>query len=391
MNKNKLIAMKYFSGFFTLAMLALSFSACEKAPKLPFYESGTAVTLSAGNTSIAPAPADSNNSVLLLDWTAPNYATDSSSVKYILQADVKGNGYAQPMEKVIYGDLSGGFMAKELNAFAVAHLWEFGQAYDMEARVISSYANNNDRYISNEIAFTYTPYKVPPKIALPTSGKLFLVGDATQGGWSNPVPTPAQEFSRIDETTFAGVFNLNGGKQYLVLTVNGDWSHKYSIADQGAAGVEADGDFGYDLPQNFIGPVTSGWYKITLDFQHGKYHVTPWSGHLPDNLFIVGDATPGGWSNPVPVPSQQFTRLNSSEFELTLNLTGGKQYLVLPVNGDWSHKYAVQDNSVDGLWAGGVLGYDFPQNFPGPAGDGTYLISVNFAKGDQGMFSVTKQ
>ena len=95
---------------------------------------------------------------------------------------------------------------------------------------------------------------------------------------------------------------------------------------------------------------------------------------------MVGDATPGGWNNPVPTPTQQFTRLNSSEFTLTLNnVVGGKQYLLLPVNGDWANKYAVDDNSVIGLSAGGAFGYNSSQNFPGPTANGNYKIDINFA------------
>lgn len=372
-------------------MLPMVFVACEKAPDLPYYGEGNAVTLSAASTSIAPQPADSNNLVLNLSWTDPQYAVDTSRYKFVVELDVEGNQFKNAIKKTVLGQFDTGFLAKELNAFAVEHQWEFNKPYKMEARVLSSYQNNNDLKISNVIPFTYTPYKVPPKIALPESGHLYLVGDASQGGWNNPVPIPSQEFSQLDETTFAGVFNLNGGKQYLVLPDNGSWDKKYSIADQGVPGVAEGGDFGFGLDKNFIGPANAGWYKIVLDFQHGKYTVTPWSGHLPDNLFMVGDATPGGWNNPVPVPSQEFTRLNSSEFELTISLAGGKQYLFLPVNGDWSHKYAVQNAGVEGLSMGGALGYDFPQNFPGPSESGTYKINVNFAKGDQGMFKVTKQ
>ena len=51
---------------------------------------------------------------------------------------------------------------------------------------------------------------------------------------------------------------------------------------------------------------------------------------------------------------------------------------MLPVNGDWSHKFSVANNSVAGLSAGGTFGYDLSDNFPGPATSGTYKISVNF-------------
>jgi hypothetical protein len=103
---------------------------------------------------------------------------------------------------------------------------------------------------------------------------------------------------------------------------------------------------------------------------------------LPTDLFIVGDATPGGWTNPVPVPSQKFVRLNSVQFELTLALDANKQYLLLPVNGSWDHKYAVSDTNLPGLSAGGFFGYDLSGNFPGPADAGNYKIELNFGYSD---------
>ena len=216
----------------------------------------------------------------------------------------------------------------------------------MDVRVTSSYANNNERLASNTLKIKMTPYKVPPKVVLPSSNKLFLVGSASQGGWNNPVPVPTQEFVRLDETTWGGVFQLNGGMEYLLLPVNGDWSHKYSVADNSISGLNQGGNFGFDLAQNIPGPAAGGLYKIIVDFQAGKFIVTPFTSVLPDNLYIVGDATAGGWNNPVPVPSQQLTRINSSVYEISISLTGGKQYLLLPVNGDWSHKFSVADNSI---------------------------------------------
>jgi len=222
-----------------------------------------------------------------------------------------------------------------------------------------------------------TPYKIPPKIVPPTN--LYIVGSATAGSWNNPVPVPTQELARVDETTFMGVFDLSGGNQYLLLPVNGDWSHKYSLVD--ASTPAEGGDFAYDAPNNFNGPASGGTYLVVVDFQRGKFSLTPYTGpRLPTDLFMVGDATPGGWNNPVPVPSQQFNRLNSVQFELpSIAITGGNQYLFLPVNGDWSHKYAVANAGVPGLADGGYFGYDFSSNFPAPAVSGNYKIEVNFA------------
>ena len=377
---------KYIRNLLAVFVVALTVMSCDKTKDLATFNNGTAVSLSSSAATIAPAPADSNNVAVTFSWSSPKYAQDSTLYKYVIQIDSAGRNFAKAYQKTVTGVFNSAMIAKELNAVALSFGFAFNTAYNMDVRVISSYGNNNEQYKSNTVTVKYTPYKVPPKIALPTSGKLFLVGDASQGGWNNPVPVPSQEFSQLNETTFAGVFNLNGGKQYLVLPVNGDWSHKFSIADGSVPATG--GDFGYDLSTNFNGPATSGWYKIVLDFQSGKFTVTPFTGKLPDNLFIVGDATAGGWNNPVPVPSQQLVRLNSSVFELTLPLVGGKQYLLLPVNGDWSHKYSVADNSIAGLSAGGDFGYDLSQNFPGPATSATYKISVNFALGTTGKFTV---
>jgi len=373
--------MKFFiKNFLIVLFLAAAFVSCDKANDLAVAPNGIAVTLASSVSTLAPMPADSNNVALTFTWTTPKYAQDPSLYKYVIQLDSAGRNFSKAITKTVVGTLTTSFTAKEINAIALGYGFNFNAPYDMDARVISSYGNNNEPYISNTVKFKYSPYKIPPKVPTPTSNKLFLVGDASQGGWNNPVPVPTQEFAKIDETTYAGIFNLVGNKQYLILPLNGDWSHKFSVNTSTVP--SAGGDFGYDLSTNFNGPANDGWYKITLDFQTGKFSVIPYAGNLPANLFIVGDATNGGWNNPVPVPSQQLTRLNSSVFKITaLPMTGGKQYLLLPVNGDWSNKYAVQDNSLPGLSAGGDFGYNGPQNFPGPSASGNYSLTVNFITG----------
>jgi hypothetical protein len=375
LKKIKKFIMKYFSKLLipVIALVAF-FASCDKVDDLPSYQPGSAVALTSSVATIAAAPADSNNVAMTLSWTSPKYAQDSAKYKFVVQVDSAGRNFSKAVSKTFTGVLSGSFTNKELNVIMLGYGFSFNVPYDMDVRVISSYGNNNEQYTSNTLKVKMTPYKVPPKVGLPAGGKLFLVGDASQGGWNNPVPVPNQEFARLDETTWAGVFNIVGGKNYLVLPVNGSWDHKYSVAD---ASVPAEsGDFAYDNPSNFNGPAASGWYLIVLNFQSGKFTVTP-AAPVPDNLFIVGDATPGQWNNPVPTPSQQFIRLNSSEFELsTLAMTSGKSYLLLPVNGSWDHKYGGTEK------LGGALLYDGAvpgSNTPSPDVNGNYKININFA------------
>ncbi len=369
----------------------LIFSCQKKVGDLPFYSTGAPIELKASSATIAAAPQDSNSTVLTINWTDPKYPQKNpNGIKYIIQIDSAGRQFSKAHTITVNDTMQYAFTAKYLNSVMLDYGFQFNKPYSVDFRIISSYENNNDQQYSNIVTIKMTPYKVPPKIQLPPTDQLYLVGDATIGGWNNPVPVPTQVFSRIDETTYAGIFNLKQGGEYLILPVNGDWSQKYAIPNKSLPGIDVGGTFGFGLNDNWKAPAASGWYKITLDFQTGKYTVTSWTGTLPDNLFMVGDATPGGWNNPVPVPSQQLTRLNSSEFQITLSLNAGKEYLLLPVNGDWSHKYAVADNTIVGLANGGEFGYDFGKNFPAPTVAGNYKINVNFAKGTQGMFTVTK-
>jgi starch-binding outer membrane protein SusE/F len=374
--------MKYLSKFILVILLAAGFASCDKTDSLPSYTTGNKIILAASGTLLAPIPADSNKVAITLSWTDPHYNTAAANIKYVVEIDTAGGAFTRPyITKVVSGgeNLSTTFTGKDINSVLVSRGYAFNVPVSLDVRVSSSYTNNNDRYTSDVIRLKFTPYKVPPKIALPTTSRLFLVGDASAGGWNNPVPVPSQEFARLDETTWAGIFNLTGGKEYLVLPLNGDWGNKFSVANKSLAGLWQGGDFGFNLSDNFPGPPTSGLYKIVLDFQSGKFAVTPYTSVLPTNLFIVGDATPGGWNNPVPVPSQQLTRVNSSVWEITLNFIGGKEYLLLPVNGDWSHKYSVPNKGLAGLWQGGEFGYDLPDNFPGPPTSGSYKLTVNFA------------
>ncbi|MDX1938135.1 MAG: SusE domain-containing protein [Flavihumibacter sp.] len=385
--------MKLINKIYAIALLALVSiaAACDKKDELPFYENGTAVVLTASASAVAPAPADSNNTSLKLTWTSPNYKTDEATVKYIIEVDSAGRNFSKAVSKTVTGKLEYAFVAKELNAILLGFGFNFNVAYDINVRVTSSYGNNNEQYKSNVLTIKATPYKIPPKVALPGSGKLFIVGDASQGGWNNPVPVPTQELSRIDETTFGGIFQLNGGKEYLILPVNGSWDNKYAIANKGAAGASAAGDFfaSNGPGDNFPAPANNGLYKIILDFQTGKYNVTEFTQQhgLPANLFIVGGATPGGWNNPVPVPSQQLTRVNSTQWQLTLALKKNEKYLFLPENGNWGKKFGVEDDAVPGVKLAGKLAPE-GKDIPAPDEDASYKIVFDLVNN---TYKLTKQ
>lgn len=370
------------------AGLALVVLSCRKLDAPQTFANGSAATLTASSATVAPPATDSNNVALTLTWSDPKFATDSANVKHIIQIDSAGKGFANPLTRTVNGNQkSATFIAKELNNWLLSRGYAFNVPVDVDVRLISSYANNNDRQISNTVRIKMTPYKVPPKIPLPASLKLFIVGGATDGGWNNPVPTPSQELARISETQWGGIFNLTPGS-YLLLPVNGDWNDKYG-ANGGNNSNNPLGDNFARGGGDMASPTTAGLYKIIVDFQTGRFTVEPFTQQhgLPSQLFIVGDATPGAWANPVPVPSQQFTRLNNAQFQINsiaLNNTG--QYLLLPTNGDWSRKYGVNNTGEPGIGLGTKLKPE-GQNMPAPPTAGNYKIFVDFVLG---TYTLTK-
>jgi hypothetical protein len=312
-------------------LFSLIVSSCEKIEQLPNYVPGTATTLNASANTLAPVVADSSKTVLTLNWSNPSYSVDSNTVKYIIQLDSAGRNFSKAEEKVVTGSRTASFTAKEINAIALGFGFAFNKQYNMELRIISSHANNNERLFSNAFALKYTPYVTPPKVLPPTSKQLFLVGSATAGGWNNPVPVPSQQFTRIDSVTYEGEFYMKGGQQFLCLPVNGDWSNKYSVKDNNATGLNKGGDFGFNLSDNFPGPDKTGIYKLRMDFQAGKFTVTL----LQEIglLYVPGDYQ--GWT-PASAPQLGSPKKDGVHEGYVSVKEGGSYEFKIAAQPDWS-------------------------------------------------------
>jgi hypothetical protein len=312
-------------------LFSLIVSSCEKIEQLPNYAPGTATTLNASANTLAPVVADSSKTVLTLNWSNPSYSVDSNTVKYIIQLDSAGRNFSKAEEKVVTGSRTASFTAKEINAIALGFGFAFNKQYNMELRIISSHANNNERLFSNAFALKYTPYVTPPKVLPPTSKQLFLVGSATAGGWNNPVPVPSQQFTRIDSVTYEGEFYMKGGQQFLCLPVNGDWSNKYSVKDNNATGLNKGGDFGFNLSDNFPGPDKTGIYKLRMDFQAGKFTVTL----LQEIglLYVPGDYQ--GWT-PASAPQLGSPKKDGVHEGYVSVKEGGSYEFKIAAQPDWS-------------------------------------------------------
>jgi hypothetical protein len=271
------------------AAITLVLGGCEKVENQVYYEGGTAPVVTSSATSVTLTPQTGGNQALAISWTNPNYRMNtgisSHDVTYVLEMDTVGANFKSPYKYVttIARDLSVAWTVDQLNGVLGNTMrLTFGRQANIEIRITSGIKRNNTSssnpieqiaapLTSNVVRFTATPFAPPPKVAIPVTNQLFIVGSATAGDWGNPVPVPSQQFTKLSDTKYEISIQLKPGR-YLFLPENGSWSTKYALENDDP-GTKMGGAFvfrasgGVDL----YAPDEAGRYKITVDFQLGIF------------------------------------------------------------------------------------------------------------------------
>jgi hypothetical protein len=180
------------NSIFLLAGIAIMFVACEKPRALVNNNLGRPVVLTPSATTLTPGPADSNKTVLSLNWTFPNYATDSANMKYIVEIDSAGKNFSREVTKTITKNLGTSFTGRDLNLILLNYGYSLGTPVTLEMRVTSSYTNNNEKYLSNVVQVTVTPYADPGKLVTEKTSVTGSLATASQHSntftWSPAFP-----------------------------------------------------------------------------------------------------------------------------------------------------------------------------------------------------------
>ncbi|MFY7965522.1 MAG: SusE domain-containing protein [Chitinophagaceae bacterium] len=272
--------MKYLSKiFFLIIITATMFTSCKKDENQVYYTGGTEPVLKssvAANTSLTLTEADKDLVAMKLWWTNPNYkfttGVSSQDVTYTIEIDTTGSNFSSPNKKEVSltADLMKEITVGDLNRYLVADMkLKAGENHPVEIRLKSS-LNGSAALYSNVFKYTIKPYLVV-KVALPSSGDLFIIGGATPGGWPNPVPEPSQKFTKVSSAVYEITITLTGGESYLLLPVNGSWSDKYGGVGTSNNSNNVDGDDFKRGGSDLKAPPVTGNYKITVDFQEGKF------------------------------------------------------------------------------------------------------------------------
>jgi starch-binding outer membrane protein SusE/F len=279
--------MKKIQFFITTLLLAFSLfilQSCEKTEnQVTLISSSNPVLTANRTTSIPLSLANKDAEAVKFSWTNPDYrfntGISSQSVNYDVEIDTTGKNFNSGKKQVIAlsTDLSIALTQGTLNDYLLNQLvFAPGVPVTIDVRVRAYIRESPSTTLySSTLKFSTTPYVIPPKVELPTGNELFLVGDASQGGWNNPVPVPTQKFTRVSATLYEITVPFTNGvdKAFLMLPVNGSWADKYGF--DGAN--KMNNVNGFDLKRgggDVLAPAVGGNYKISVDFQRGKVSVT---------------------------------------------------------------------------------------------------------------------
>jgi hypothetical protein len=265
----------------TFIMAVVLLSACEKAEEKEIFLGGKLPVLTASVSGSVPLSFDTQDQqAVKFSWTNPEYqfasGISSQNVSYVLEIDEVGKNFAGANKKSISvsNDLSVSYTQRQFNIVLSDLKLALGKPAAIEVRLIASLGAVDTKFNSNSIRFNVTPFAPPPKVPIPSQGNLWVIGDAFESGWNNPLPDPfvnSQKFTKVSETVYELVVNFKGGGAYKMLQDNGVWGTQYHMVQGDANGGTFEKK---DADPAFVGPSTPGSYKIVVNFQDGLFTVT---------------------------------------------------------------------------------------------------------------------
>ncbi|MBV9960944.1 MAG: SusE domain-containing protein [Parafilimonas sp.] len=281
--------------FYLIICSVLVFASCKKEETTAYFQGGTDPVLTAtsnsGSNVINLDAADSTSPALHLSWTNPNYmfnyGVSSLSVNYLVEIDTSGSDFTNPKRAQLSISQATDTVLTEgkLNAYLTNSMGlDTSFAHQLEIRITSSIntsGNGAGTYLySNVESFTAKPYFPPPAVTPPATGNLYIVGDATAGGWNNndsPAPDGIgdQNFTQVSDKDYQITIYLTGDKEYKFIETPGSWTEQWSIGTEQSVGDPSTLDYTLKFNgANVRAPSASGNYLIDVNFQTGKVTLT---------------------------------------------------------------------------------------------------------------------
>lgn len=271
---------------FLATVTILGLSSCEDREIITIENQSAPIVmdLSAQNLVL-----DSNfpaNPALTINWDAATF-TVPVEVKYQVEISASET-FTNPQVLVVSTlETFKSFTTLEMNNAAKL----IGLVPDVVQKMyfrVSSFTGTNSDLLqkSNVTSLSVKPYLARP---IYSYTDLYLIGDATAGGWDNFATNgnllPMLKKSEAGKYEFTGLFKAGGFK---MIKVKGDWTAQFGLGS--ATGVlSTDGGSGD------IKVLTEGYYKLTVDTANLTYTFVPVTnpGTTYEKISMIGTSTDG--------------------------------------------------------------------------------------------------
>ena len=355
--------------FLPALVVAIAFSACDKDDALSHYQEGAVTQLTTSTTTPSTALADADKEVVTFSWTDPGYATNESNYKYVVEIAPAGTDFANAAKYTVLGNRAFSLTGAQLNNLLVAWGTDYGATKDLDVRLRSSYANNNEMYLSNVIGMKAAPTALPFAFTASATGPFaptaFTKDDKfTTLTWTEPKYGDTTTISYAIESAKTGsnFENVNEIKVGDALTHDLTGLELYSMAV--AAGLPLDQEGSVDVR---IKATVNNTNQASYSTNTISLKIKP--AEMILYLYMAGDFQ--GW-DPGSAPS-----IASND---GINYEG---YVWVPAGGSGEFKFT-SENSWSGTNYGGTSGATGGTidgadntNLKWPATGKYYLVKVN--------------
>lgn len=310
--------MKYIFKILTIAIIGFLFISCEKDEDQAVLGEGTSPVISANKSSVVLSTAESANPAITFNWNNSDYGVNVQLANQ-LEFALKGTNFAAPKAvEMVTGSKSYNMLGNDLNNIVLSLGVTSVSATDIEVRLKSSVAGRT--HYSNMIPLKVTPFINGPVY---TYTDMYLIGDATAGGWTNEITNdkiyPLLKSTTANVYTYTGYFAAGGFK---MIKTPGSWATQYGAGSSAGVLDTSGGSGNISVP-------AAGYYKLTVNISALTYTFVPVTapGTTYTMISMIGPAA-GGWSTDLDLQKSTFdphvwtkknVMLNSGEFKFRAN------------------------------------------------------------------------
>ena len=285
--------MKTIYNLMLIVLSILMLGSCKK-DEMELDKGSTPLKLEISEDTVVLSQFVEDKEAVKFSWGAGSNQGTGAAISYLFEMDLKDNNFVGGIKKNI-GKTDSHFISytnKELND-SLKTVWNIPvddeETYTFEARVTAVVSDPSvETQISNVVVFDVQPYKY-------RTLRLYLIGDATPGGWDVPQATKMNYIESSQSFEWEGTLKADEFR-FVCQNISGMFWPGYAkdanadnkmIYFETAPSSEQDKSFYIDKP---------GKYKITANTSSLDVNIQPISVQEPDpELYLIGGATPGGW------------------------------------------------------------------------------------------------